>query len=137
MPIYEYLCDCGKEFDRYLPLSNYLDKQYCECGKVAAKVIRTPPLGFVEKFEAYDSPIDGRIISSKQQRVEDLARSGCIPYDPEMKKDTVRRQEEAQKKLEAEVDTFVEQQFESMDSRKKESLTAELQSGADINIERI
>jgi len=94
------------------------------------------PMVFVQPDICYDSPIDGRPITNLQARKEDLARSGCIPYDPEMKKDTIRRQEESQKKLETEVDTFVEREFESMDSRKKESLTAELQAGADINIER-
>lgn len=94
------------------------------------------PMVFVQQDICYDSPIDGRPITSLQARREDLARSECIPYDPEMKKDTLRRQEESQKKLEAEIDTHVEREFASMDSRKKELLTAELESGTDISIER-
>lgn len=32
-------------------------------------------------MQEYQSPIDGRIISSKRQRVDDLKRSGCREYE--------------------------------------------------------
>jgi len=130
MPIYEYECGCGKEFDRYLPASKYLDPQECVCGQIARKVIRTPPIGFVQKDICYDSPIDGRPITSMAARREDLARSGCIEYDPEMRKDANRRVKEADEALDRSVDNLVEAEFSKMPARAKEKLTAELESGA-------
>lgn len=94
------------------------------------------PMVFVSPNICYDSPIDGRPITSMQARIEDLKRSGCMEYDPEMRKDTIRRQQEADAELEKSVDSFVEQQFEAMPARKKESLAAELESGVTTEIVR-
>lgn len=33
----------------------------------------------------YRSPIDGKLITSRSARREDLIRSGCVPYEPSMK----------------------------------------------------
>jgi hypothetical protein len=33
-------------------------------------------------IEPYKSPIDGKMITSRSARREDLARSGCVPYEP-------------------------------------------------------
>jgi hypothetical protein len=36
----------------------------------------------VSDIEPYKSPIDGRLISSRSERRDDLARNGCVPYEP-------------------------------------------------------
>ena len=33
-------------------------------------------------IEPYHSPIDGQLISSASERRDDLARNGCVPYEP-------------------------------------------------------
>lgn len=33
-------------------------------------------------IEPYKSPIDGRPITTRTERREDLARNGCVPYEP-------------------------------------------------------
>lgn len=33
-------------------------------------------------IEPYASPIDGRMITSRSARRDDLARNGCVPYEP-------------------------------------------------------
>lgn len=33
-------------------------------------------------IEPYASPVDGRMITSRTQRRDDLARNGCVPYEP-------------------------------------------------------
>jgi len=33
-------------------------------------------------IEPYASPIDGRMITSRTQRRDDLARNNCVPYEP-------------------------------------------------------
>lgn len=33
-------------------------------------------------IEPYKSPIDGRVISSRSARREDMARNNCVPYEP-------------------------------------------------------
>jgi len=63
MPIYEYQCPCGTQFERVLPVARYDEAQVCECGKVAQKVILHAPRGYVQADICYDSPIDGRPIT--------------------------------------------------------------------------
>jgi hypothetical protein len=46
----------------------------------------------------YTSPIDGRLISGRKQRREDLKRNDCVEYDPGMREDAkrIRRDQERQ-----------------------------------------
>lgn len=85
----------------------------------------------------YDSPIDGKPITSAQARKEDLARSGCIEYDPEMKKDQQRRIEREDAVLEAAVSETVDAEIARMPARKREKLESEMQGGMDLQPERV
>lgn len=131
MPIYEYLCESHGKFERYLPFSEYDKPQNCECGEPAKKLISLPTV-FVSSDVCYDSPIDGRPITSRKQRVEDMARSGCVEYDPGVKQDRERFIEKSQKQLESKIDQTIESEIEKMPSVKKERLANELQSGLTV-----
>lgn len=128
MPTYEYSCQCGKDFEVILPIKLHAEPQECACGKVATKVFRTAPIGFVSPDICYDSPIDGRVIRSKQQRIEDLARSNCVPYEPGQKQDYLRSIEEADAALDKSIEAHVEQEIAKMPAAKKEILANELAS---------
>lgn len=135
MPTYAYECACGRSFDRVLPVSRYNEPQTCDCGLSARKVI-TPTWGYVQRECRYDSPIDGRPITSWRQRADDLARNGCQEYDPGMKQDYHRRMERDDAALEKKLEATVEAQIETMGARKRERLQAELDSGATATPER-
>jgi len=137
MPIYEYQCPCGTQFERVLPVARYDEAQVCECGKVAQKVILHAPRGYVQADICYDSPIDGRPITTKQARDEDLARSNCVPYDPGIRQDYERRIRDNEKRLEDAVDRSVDEEIARMPARKKEKLQAEMEGGMDAVPERI
>lgn len=94
------------------------------------------PMAFVQRDVCYDSPIDGRPITNRQARIDDLARSNCIEYDPGMKQDYQRRLQEKDAALDRAVDQHVEREWECMPSRKKEKLTAELEGGLTAEIAR-
>ncbi len=94
------------------------------------------PMAFVRPDICYDSPIDGRHITNKYAREEDLKRHGCIEYDPEMKKDAARRRAEADAAIERQVDTHVEKTIMGMGQKQKERLTNELQAGMTPEIVR-
>lgn len=135
MPTYIYECPKGHTFERILRVADYLLPQMCECGKWGKKVI-TAPTVFASKDVCYDSPIDGRAITSMKARRDDLARNGCTEYDPEIKKDYARRIEREQLQLERSVEATVEATIEKMPVRKREQLESELRSGADCAPER-
>jgi len=44
MPIYDYKCKCGREFNRLLTIDKRNNEIKCQCGKVADRSISTPTL---------------------------------------------------------------------------------------------
>lgn len=100
--------------------------------KIESQPKRKTPMIFMGMDVCYDSPIDGRHITSRAARQEDLARSGCIEYDPEMKKDAAARRAESESNLEKSVDDHVEREFAAMPIKKKETLFAEIQAGVTV-----
>jgi hypothetical protein len=58
-----------------------------------------PTLAVRPAFDSYISPASGRIVRNASERRDDLARTNCIEYDPEMRKDVQRHREEADRKL--------------------------------------
>lgn len=38
----------------------------------------------VSDIPEYSSPIDGRVITSRSERREDLKRNGCVEYEPSL-----------------------------------------------------
>jgi hypothetical protein len=55
-----------------------------------------------------------------------MARTGCVEYDPEIKKDQKAAIKAGDKALDKIVDETVEREFEAMPSHKKEKLENEL-----------
>ena len=135
MPTYVYECPREHRFERILRVADYLQPQMCKCGRWGKRVI-TAPTVFASKDVCYDSPIDGRPITSMKARRDDLARNNCTEYDPEIKKDYARRIEREQLQLERSVEATVEATIEQMPVRKREQLETELRSGADCTPER-
>lgn len=84
----------------------------------------------------YESPIDGRPITNRKQRLEDMARSGCVEYDPGIRQDIDRNLKESEIRLDKAIDTTVEKEIESMPIIKKERLASELAAGFDIETVR-
>lgn len=135
MPIYVYKCPfCLKEEDHFRTVDERNDAPSCHNRKMERVI--TIPMVFVSPDICYDSPIDGRPITSMAARKEDLARSGCIEYDPEMKTDRLRNIERKDRELEEKVGQSVEAEIASMPARKRERLEAEMQGGMDIAPER-
>ena len=135
MPIYDHRCDNGHEFERHLRFDELVYDQICECGRPAIRLIRAPMV-FVQGDIRYDSPIDGKPITNKHARIEDLKRSGCIEYDPEMKKDHKRRIDEGERALDKSVDSLVDREIAAMPARKRENLMSELSRGVSTELVR-
>lgn len=128
MPTYEYTCGNGHAFERYLPVAMFNEPQTCGCGAIGTKQISAPII-FRGQEICYDSPIDGRPITSMRARIEDLKRNGCQPYDPEMKTDYLRRNARQESELEKSVDETVDREIALMPAVKRERLQAEMEHG--------
>lgn len=136
MPLHDWRCEGGHTYEQFIERDKLHVQQFCQCGAAATRVFLTPPMTFVQPDICYESPIDGRAITSMAQRREDLARSDCVPYDPELKKDHVRKLKEQDEALELSVDRTVDEEIAKMPARKKEKLAAEMQAGLTAEVVR-
>lgn len=135
MPLHDYRCPEGHVSE--LMVEQGVDIVPClTCGNAAGKVFLKFPAAFVQADIHYTSPIDGRHVTNKQSRSEDLARSGCIPYDPMMKQDQSRRIEREDKTLEDKIGDSVDEAVAQMPVRKREKLEAEMAGGMDVSTQR-
>lgn len=127
MPVYEYACGNKHVTRKLYRVRDYVEAVDCDQCDLAAVRIFTPPVMVKAASDVrYDSPIDGRPITSHVARREDLKRHDCIEYDPEMKKDAVRRVKERQDAFEASVEQTVATEIARMPSRKRQELVKEV-----------
>lgn len=138
MPTYRYRCANHHVFERFLRVREHDSAVSCEsCELVAQQVITAPLAVNVAADIRYDSPIDGRPITSHAARQEDLKRNDCIPYDPEMKKDADRRKREMVETFERGVEETVCQEIARLPAAKKAALKHEVVNmGADLTVAR-
>jgi hypothetical protein len=120
VPVYEARCNhCGKLHDYFQNVANYLETPVC-CGEKTEKVIFHAPMGYVENIY-YSSPIDGKPITTKQARVEDLKRSGCRPWEgmEQEKKEAKRREAYEEQAADSKMEKAIEQTIREMPEEKK------------------
>ena len=133
--LYDYECKKGHLFNRILPLADYNVPQICECGAISTKLIGAPSL-LKRREIRYQSPIDGKPITTDAARREDMARSGSIEYDPGVRQDYQARIDRGNAAIEKTIDSAVEAEIQHMDSGKRERLYAELAGGAEVDVQR-
>lgn len=138
MPAYQYRCANKHVTTKLYRVRDYVEAVDCEeCNLVAQRLFTPPILVKVAADVCYDSPVTGEPITSHAARVEDMKRHDCIPYDPEMKTDFIRRREESQQQFEAQIEQTVYEEVAKMDSGKRARLANELvEQGADVEVVR-
>lgn len=134
MPTYQLKCSNGHIFDRYLKLKNYNDPQVCDCGAPALRQIVAPMIA--PRFEEYESPIDGRPITSKRKRLDDLARHNCVPYEKNLIEENNKKLRDEELKLEKAIDQTVDMEIAKMPAKKREHLESELSHGLTLDYYR-
>ena len=108
MPIYEYRCANGHDFDCYATVERRQEGGVClKCGAEAHKVILHAPRVFGD-YEGYVSPTTGKWIEGKSARREDLRSSGCRPYEAGEREAAERRRAADERALDAVADQCVE-----------------------------
>lgn len=124
MGVYDARCrKCGKVTEYYQSAARCYETPEC-CGESMEKVILTAPMGWVEKIE-YTSPIDGRPILTKQDRLNDLARNGCRPWEgiEQEQKEASRRAAYEEQKQDKEIETAVVEAWQTLTPEKQAVLS--------------
>ena len=110
MPIYSIQCPaCGASSAVYRRVVERDHDLPAHCGAPMKRVLDKPYVA--PEFQTYISPTTGREISSRDQRRDDLRRSGCIEWDAGARTAIARNRaaavQETVTKIEAGVDRLV------------------------------
>jgi len=136
MPVYAHKCQNGHKFDRYLKLAELDDRQLCECGAEAKRLI-SPVMFSIDatNFTSYESPGTGRWITSKTQRREDMKACGCVDYEPSLKEHQQKRIEREDAEIDKKVDEHIEKTIYEMPAADREKLANQVDN-LDIAVTR-
>lgn len=76
--MYEYECQsCGTEYEAFRPVKDHANGPIC-CGAISKQVIRTAPIGFVDREIHYRCPVTGSGVTSRRQRNEIMKRNNLM-----------------------------------------------------------
>lgn len=112
------------------PISSYQPTITCStCGQMADRIFTAPILVACAPDVHYHSPITGEPVQSHAARQEDLLRHGCVPYDPGMKQDELRRRDEQWQAFEEGIDRTVAEDIAAMSGEQRTRLAREVIEG--------
>lgn len=134
MPLYAYKCPQGHAFDRLLPLARYDEVQQCHCGEVAEKQLSAPAIR--ADYAGYQCPITGNWIEGKRAHEENLARHDCRIFEPGEREAMIKRKEAEELAFDNKIADTAAEFVEKLPSAKREQLGRELETGADVTVER-
>ena len=134
MPLYDFKCEAGHSFERFVPLADFDMAQVCACASPASRVISAPMFNVDQTF--YTCPISGTPITSRRAHEDNLRRHDCIVAETGIEREISARRDEANRKFDKSVDDHVERTWDSWDGEKREALAKDIISGADIKLER-
>lgn len=140
MPLHDFKCRmCGHIEERVVPVEDLKKQVHTASDHIGFMDITylRAPMGFVQKDICYDSPVDGRPITSLQAHREELARTDTVVYEPGIKQDQERNARMREESLERSIEQTVEREVALMPVRKKEKLVAELEGGLTAEPARI
>lgn len=94
MPLYRFTCPIGHDYKFFSKILDRDQARQCpSCGAELQRQFEAPSIH--TDIAPYQSPVTGQWVDSKAQRREDLRRNGCIEWEPGIRQDMTRRQEEA------------------------------------------
>lgn len=118
MPMYDIRCTvCDERGTIFRRMSEYDDLPICSCGFKTERVISAPAI-FAD-IAPYVSPGTGKVVNSRTQQREDLARSGAILSEPGLAQDIRRKRAEIVDKSFAPVASAIDETVARLVSEKK------------------
>lgn len=119
-------------------MRDYVEAVDCDrCDLAAVRIFTAPATVIARQDVCYDSPIDGRPITSRDARREDMKRSGCIEYDPEMKKDAARIKKERNAAFDGKIEATAKGAVGRLSKAKRAILKKELLNrGVGLEVKR-
>lgn len=136
MPLYDYKCAaCGARREMILKLAELDSMVEClRCSGFMNRQLSAPHV--VVDLPGYQSPIDDRWVEGRAARREDLARSGCRPYEAGEREAYLRNRKRADEILDVSVEETVGRAITEMPQEKREAIACALDHGLTPEIVR-
>lgn len=122
MPLYEWECsECERRETGFRHVEARHDAPDCH-GRAMRLVIC--PTHVAPDLPGYESPATGRWIEGRAARRDDLARSGCRPYEgfDQESKEAARRQRAIEAKVDRKLEADARRAFHELSPRKRRAL---------------
>lgn len=143
MPLHDYRCQqCLKIETRFVKIEDLGVPQIHACVKGSAwlsvmDIVYLQAPRMTVDIPAYQSPVDGKVISSRRQRKEDLRRNGCVEWDSGMNQDIEREKAAAEASQESAVESTIDEFITKLPAVKKDRLAAEMEAGVSADVTRL
>ncbi len=136
MPIYEYLCkNCGLEFDRAVPMSQYSAAQMCpQCDQPATKLVSKPNIQM--DYPPYTCPITGKVVEGRKAHAANLREHGCRVLETGEMEAARRRREQGERDFDRMVEESAAREVAALPPEKLNKLIREAESSPDVQIVR-
>ena len=125
MPLYEFKCLRGHNFDRFLRLTEYDSAQECACGSAAVRQISMVMVA--PDLPGYESPASGKWIQGRRQREDDLRRTNSRPYELGERTDMEKRKAAMDAELDSRVERTVGEFVSKLPANKRDELGKSLE----------
>lgn len=138
MPMYLYKCHaCGRRFQKFLPLAQWDEPQYCTCPaeEPAVKQLTAPMVQ--GDYPDYLCPVTGKLISGRKAHEENLKRTQCRILEPGEKEAAAKFRMEAERQLDRAIEQTAGQFVESLSGEKIAQLGRELEHGVELTVNRL
>ncbi len=136
MPIYSYRCPaCTAHRDVFKPLAQLNREEPCEtCQTTMERQLSAPAI--VADYAGYTCPVSGKRIEGRRAHEENLKRHGCRILEAGETEQVSRQRASEEARVDREVESTVEQFYETLPTDKREQLAVAVQSGLGVAIER-
>jgi len=136
MPIYAYACIvCGHKHDVVKPIAELDRVEACQkCDYPMQRQICAPAV--VGDYAGYECPVSGKWIEGRRAHEENLRKHGCRVLEPGETQQVVDTQRRLDREFDKNVEATAEQFVETLPTRKREKLIAEIEQGVDAQVIR-
>jgi len=137
MPIYAYLCNvCGGSRDVWKRIADLDRNETCQECATPGMVRRVTAPAVRGDYEGYRCPITDKWIEGRRAHMENLRKHGCRVLEPGEREGLTRQRAQEEAAFDASIDNTVQEFVETLPTRKREQLAAEIDNGLDLQVTR-
>lgn len=137
MPMYDYECPgCHALQVVYKRISELNVSEECDACGHPTMVRRISAPAVQGDYPPYECPITGKSVEGRRAHLENLKRHNCRLLEPGERESFNRAREHSDRQLFNEVGEEIASAIHTMPVRKRETLVAEVERGADATVIR-